>query len=54
MKGWRADEISEEGGDDEVEIFCKNLKKEDSDKKMEGVRRSKNDQDQTCGKDVGL
>ena len=23
VKGWRADAISEEGGDDEVEIFCK-------------------------------
>ena len=56
MKGGRADEISKEGENDEVEMrdFCKTREGKETDKKMEGLRRSKNDQDQTSGKDVGL
>lgn len=46
MKGWKADEKSEEGEDDEVRDFCKTgREEEETDKKMEGMRRGKNDQD---------
>lgn len=47
MTGWRADEISKEGEDDEVEMrdFCKTGEKRRV--TMEGMRRRKNDQDQT-------
>lgn len=52
----RRDEISKEGEDDEVEMrdFSKTGEEKGPDKKMEGLRRSKDDQTQTSGKDVSL
>lgn len=40
MEGWRADEISEEDRDDEVEMKRRG-EEEETDKKMEGVSRRK-------------
>lgn len=47
MKEWRAHEKRKEGEDDEVEMrdFCKTGKKRRV--TMEGMRRRKNDQNQT-------